>query len=156
MDARTSRSPFYLRKQRRELREKIYHEAEKLGPLRGTALAVVDYVYSFVSPDEDINAPYFEKKTDWVLKPDNWIALTFGGRGGYAIHVSVGMPTLSARTELNLRPGRFPDWTKFTITSPQQLPSAMLYLEEAYYGADSRHRRLHGKPKRKPAGVSPP
>ena len=112
MDARTSRFPFYLRRQRRELRGRIYDEADKLRTLRGTALAIVDYVYSFVSPDQDTDAPYFAEKTDWVLEPDNWVALAFGGRKGSAIHVSVGTRTISARADLHLSRGRFPDWTK--------------------------------------------
>ncbi len=135
------------RMERTELRSKIYNEAERLGSLRGAAIAIVDYVYSFVSVDDNVNAPYFEHCTDWVLRPDNWIALKFVRRHGCKIHVSVSMPTLNARNDLSVTDGRFPGWKKFTITSAQQIPSVMLYLEEAYYGSQNEWRRWRGKPK---------
>lgn len=136
------------RKLRAELRQKVYIEAELCGPLRGAALAMIDYAYAFSPPWEDISAPYFKKKTEWILEPDPWIALRFAYGRAHVIHVSVGVRTLCIRDDLPLKNGRFRNWTRFSVTSPQQLPSAMLYLEEAYFDSDSGYRKRHGKPRR--------
>jgi len=137
-----------LRQQRAELRQRIVAEAEICGPLRGVALAMIDYAYSFGDLRDDVNAPYFEAKTEWILFPDPWLALKFTHQRKYAIHVSVGVRALRERPDLPTACGRFPSWTRFSLTSPQQLPTAMQYLEEAYYESESMYRDHHGKPKR--------
>lgn len=139
------------RRARAELRQKVVLEAERCGPLRGAALAIIDYAYSFAAPSDDITAPYFEEKTEWVFFPDPWIALKFTYQRTFAIQVSVGVVSLRDRADLPQKPGRYRGWTRFTIASPQQLPSAMLYLEEAYYEAESGYRKSYGKPKKKDA-----
>jgi hypothetical protein len=130
------------------LRQRVFSDIETLGPLKGTAWAIIDYVYGFASPIDDPSAPYFKKKTDWVLEPDEWIVLTFTYKKGSAITVSVGVPHLCARPDLELKSGRWPQWTKFTIRSVRQLPSAMLYIEEAYYESVTGYRKIRDKPKR--------
>lgn len=137
------------RRLRLERRREILVDIERCGPLRAAALAMVEYAYAFSDPWTDENASFFEKKTEWVLAPDPWLALRLVHERKYAIHVSVGVFTLrTKREDLPLKNGRFSNWTRFTLTTPRQLPAAFLYLEEAYYEAENSFRRMHAKPKR--------
>jgi len=134
---------------RLDLRRRIYANAERCGSLRGAALAMIDYVYSFSDPFAEEDAAYFEEKTEWVLAPDPWVALQFTHDRKYVVHVSVGVAGLACRrTDLPIKNGRFPNWTRFSLTSPQQLPAAMLYLEEAYAESENGYRKYHGRPKK--------
>lgn len=136
------------RRLRWERRREILAEIERCGPLRGAALAIVDFAYAFSDPWSDENAAYFERKTEWVLAPDPWLALRLVHERKHAIHVSIGVFSLKiSRPELALKNGRFANWTRFTLTSARQLPAAFLYLEEAYFEANNSFRRLHGAPK---------
>lgn len=147
-DSQKLPSKTVLRKRCAELRGQIYSDAEKCGPLRGTALAMIDYAYSFTPLWQDIDAPFFHRKTEWIFEPDPWIALDFTHGRTYAIHVSLGVPALKERSDLPVKDGRYRNWSRFTVHTAQQLPSAMLYLEEAYFEAQSTYRKHHGKPKR--------
>ena len=134
---------------RLELRRQIFADAERCGTLRGAALAMIDYVYSFSDPFEEEDAAYFEAKTEWVLAPDPWVAFRFTHDRKYVVHVSVGVTTLACRrANLPIKNGRFENWTRFSLTSPQQLPAAMLYLEEAYAESENDYRKYHGRPKK--------
>jgi hypothetical protein len=125
----------------------IDEEIQCLGPLKNVAAAIVDYVAVGARQSK---SEFHRYGYEWTLEPDPWINLHFVYVRKYRIHISLGVyPTTVDGVEgLDIKPGRFPSWSKITISSALQLPAAMRCIETAYYFADNRYRTKNGKPKR--------
>jgi hypothetical protein len=123
----------------------IDEEVQKMGPLRNTAAAIVDFVGEAARLT---NSEFRCHGYEWTLEPDNWINLRFSARKKH-IHISLGVwpDTLEDIDGLEVKPGKYPQWCKITISRALELPQAMRCIEFAYYAAGNRYRNANGKPK---------
>jgi hypothetical protein len=124
----------------------IDQEIELMRSLKTTAAAIVDYVRAHGKESK------FELSNsgEWTFNPDNWINIKFIHKNKTRIHVSLGVfpLTLDAQPDLEIKNGRFPNWSKISIDTVKQLPSVCRCIETAYYVSDNSYRSEHGKPKR--------
>jgi hypothetical protein len=135
-------SPTQLRIEKKKMRDRIRGEISGMYRLESSARIIVDYIYSL-----NENA-VFEPHTEWVLEPDKWIAIKFTKVRKEAIHVSIACSIAKPRPDLPLKDGRFVSWSRFTLTSVSQIPSAMLYIEEAFLTSETGYRKRFGYPKK--------
>src|SRR5882724_11762155 len=117
----------------------IEDEIARLGHLRSTGAAIVDYVRALSKDSE------FQEDTGWTLRPDNWIAIRFAYLRGAnkTVSVTLGVPrrSLPDTTGLHVRVRR--TWSRILISSVTQLPAALRSIEYAYYHARNRHRNAY-------------
>jgi hypothetical protein len=125
----------------------IEEEIQQLGPLENVAAAIVDYVTAGARCTASSFCRY---GYEWTLEPDNWINLKFSctRRGCYRIHASLGVsPTrLGPVLGLEIKKGRWQNWSRITISNVMQLPAAFRCIEKAYYESKNKYRNKHGKP----------
>ena len=102
------------------------------GRLSDVASVLIKYIYH-LSPE-----CYFERMggaaSEWVLRPQNWIALYLSkGRAGLSgkviVSVNLSPKDLRAVSKLDIEPGRFPQWSKFTIKHVSEVKGALEAIE---------------------------
>jgi hypothetical protein len=127
----------------------ILDEVALMGPLESSARAIIDFVTVRSSKSKfDLTS-----SGEWALYPDNWIALKFTHIRKYAIHISLGVfPTTiedeGRRLGIEIKNGRYPNWSKISIYRDSELSHALEILEVAYQNSDNKHRHWYGKPKK--------
>jgi hypothetical protein len=125
----------------------IEEELQGLGPLKNAAAVIVDYVCAGARQSRSKFQKY---GYEWTLEPDAWINLNFIYIRKYRIYLSLGSPPakLNLAQGLEIKHGKYPSWSKITISDVMQLPSALRCVEEAYYISSNKHRSRYGKPQR--------
>ena len=119
---------------------KIEDEIAKMGYLKNTAGAIVDYVRSISRPSD------FQPHTEWTLEPDNWITLRFSWIRRHTIAITLGVPLESLPTDGIKADSRRPSWGRIYVRSARDLPAAFQCIRYAYYHARNKHRKTHGFP----------
>ena len=120
-------------------RNGIYDFLEGMGNLQYSAQAIIDFAYA-LSP-----AGCFDYESEWVMRDDNWIALKFSNQRTKNIIVSIGIEPDCKRSDLLVREGRWPGWARFKVINPNQLLSALHYMEFAAIHTSNRFRSNYGK-----------
>jgi len=122
-------------KELRSARQQILDRASDAGDLSDVARVLARYVYH-LAPD-----CYFEpldgKTSEWVLRPRNWIDFYLStGRGGYDPKITISIDaykeTFRGDTAFEMKPGRKPSWSKFTITNVGQIKDAIHLITETH------------------------
>lgn len=127
----------------------IFDEVSQLGNLETIARAIIDFVTV-----RSANSKFIKTTSgEWTLEPDNWIALKFTYRRKKVIHVSLGVYTSTIdlageRAGIEIKKGRYPSWSKITISSRSELPDALDILGVAYRKSDNTHRQWYGHPRK--------
>lgn len=125
-------NPTEIRKAQRQLLDSV----TDAGSLSDVASVLVKFVYHR-SPDS-----YFERMnsaaSEWVLRPKGWISLYLStGRSGRdpKIIVSIDLWPENVPTgldQLEIRQGRTPQWSKFTISHVGQMKDALTLIAYTY------------------------
>src|SRR6266699_5664261 len=110
---------------------------------QNVARLIVDYVYH-VSP-HCFFEPVLGTRSAWLLKPDSWIALQFGG---YKITVSVRvlcreLESIESAPDMDVMQGRYRGLARFRIASLTHVPVAFRYIEYAFYKSKTEYRISH-------------
>jgi hypothetical protein len=117
----------------RKAQNQILAHAQDAGSLADVASVLVKFVYG-LSPDSYFE-PLKSAASEWALHPKRWIALYLStGRSGRdpKIIVSIDLWPRNVPAGLNhleIRQGRKPQWSKFTITDVRQIKEALTLIE---------------------------
>jgi hypothetical protein len=119
----------------RKAQKQIYDHTSDAGSLSDVASVLVKFVYH-LSPDCYFN-PVKTVASEWVLRPRNWIAFYFSsGRSGFDPKVIVSLDVwpgnLEGDTKLEIRQGKMPAWSKFTLNNVGKLRDALHLIAEAH------------------------
>jgi len=128
---------------------KIEDEIAKMGYLKNTAGAIVDYVRA-VSRGSD-----FQHYNEWTLEPDNWILLRFSYTSTKTVAITMGVPLerLPDTTGIKADTGHWRNRSRLYLKRAGQLPGAFRCIEYAYYYSSNKYRKRHGFPEKPKAAV---
>ncbi len=121
--------------ERRKAQRQVLEHTSDAGLLSDVASVLVRYVYH-LSPD-----CYFEPvksaSSEWVLRAKNWIGFYFStGRSGFDSKIIVSIDaypdTFRRDTKFEMKPGRKPSWSKFTIKEVGQIKDALHLISETH------------------------
>lgn len=102
-----------------------------MGDLQHASGSVVDFVYKLASGCCFV----LSSRCEWVLRPHNWIALHFSyGRCQKRLHVSMDIypDNLDNLPGPEIKPGRYPSWSRVTIDSITDLLPVMQHIVAAH------------------------
>jgi hypothetical protein len=113
-----------------------------LGPLTGSGAAIVQLIRD-LSPECRFTFSWVSG--EWTVYPDNWINLDLTHERKYRIHLSLGVPPgeirdTAFRLGLDVRPGRYHNWAKTTISDPSQTAPILELLRVVFREADNGYR----------------